>query len=237
MLINRYLLRYPLRKEEGGEEAGGAGGGEGGAGSDDKDDDKDQGKGKTVAWQDHQRALADLHKNKDEAKKLREELKKRDEQKLKETNDWKSLAEKYQGERDEAKTESERTSSAFKNTLRAQKVQALAEKAGLRTEARDDLDLLDLDGVEVDVTESGRYLIKGADSFVESLKKSKPHWFKAATAPKFNSGGGKSGASDDDGPIDAQKVASIERKFGRNSAEFKKAHGDWVKSLSGAKKK
>lgn len=235
MLINRYSLRYPLRKEEGeGEGAGGAGGGEGGAGA--EDDDKGQGKGKTVSWQDHQRALADLHKNKDEARKLREEIKLRDEQKLKETNDWKTLAEKYQGERDEAAKASESSSKAFKNTLRAQKVAALADKAGLRAEARDDLDLLDLDGVEVDVTESGRYLVKGADSFVEGLKKNKPHWFKATTPPKFNGGGGKGGDTEGDGEMTPQKVAAIEKKYGRGSAEFKKAHGDWVKSLSSPKK-
>jgi hypothetical protein len=209
---------------EGGNGGAGNAGGEGGS----KEGGEGQGaKPDHVSRSDHDRAVRDMLKYKDEAKKARDDLKKIEEERLKQANDWKTLAENAGKERDqerEARTQSE---SLFKNTLKSSRIAELAVKAGLRPEARDDLDHLELEGVVVESTDTGRYLIRGAEAAVENLKKLKPHWFTTPKAPTVNSGGGRPAGSD--GDFTSKDVWEAEKKYGTNSKQHQEAWSKWEK--------
>jgi hypothetical protein len=168
----------------------------------------------------------DLGKLKDENRTLKQQLKERDEAKAKEENRWKDLYETTSKERDETSEKLSRTESTFKTTLKVNKIEQLALKAGLREDALDDLELMDFPEVEVEETDSGRYLVSGADKAIERLKKKKPHWFKDDKAPNFNSGGGRKATTD--GLITSDDVALAEKKYGPGSEKFKTIYKKWV---------
>lgn len=216
---------------------GGAGTEDGGADSEEKDkieaegtDKEPGGKGRRddSSKSDVQRALKDLHKEKTARKEAEDKLKKLEEDKLKETGRYKDLYETTAKERDEAREGGTRAESLFKTSLRSQRVEALAEKLGIREEARDDLDHLDLSEIEVEATENGRYIVRGADKFVENLKKSKPHWFNDKKTPPFNPKGG--GGVPNTGPVTADDVVKAEIKYGRNDPRFRDVYARWAKT-------
>lgn len=89
--------------------------------------------------------------------------------------------------------ESEKKIAGFWDSFYAEKkkdaVRASALRAGLRKEAENDLDLVDMDGVEVEKTDQGRVIVHHADDVVENLKQTRPHWFSSKETPRVNTGG------------------------------------------------
>lgn len=218
------------------ESGSGASGDEGG---DDGDDDEE------ISPEAFRRMKADLKKTKSKLREVSQKEKDRESASLKEKGQWKEAAERAERERDEEKSAREESESRFRNSLRSSRVVELALKAGLRPEARDDLDLLDLDEVEVESTDSGRYIVRGADRFVENLKKRKPYLFKTGDgkgAPTFNGGGGKGGSSGggagtggegDSGEAPTwQQVWAAEKKYGKKDQRFIDLYNKAVKARS-----
>lgn len=161
-----------------------------------ENNDGGAGDASTVAKADHERALADLHKFKAEAKKnaealqkLQNDLKNLKEQGLKSTSDYKTYAEALEQERDQLKTEKENLKSSIANTFKQIEVREAAKKLGLQERALPDLDLLKLDEVEVEFTTGGRVIVNGAAQAAEMLKKTRPHWFTSGQAANINTGG------------------------------------------------
>lgn len=208
----------------------GDGGNDSGDDSDEGDDADEEEQAGDAAYR---RLKADLKKERDKRKALEADARKRADDAKREEGKFRELAEERERERDEANEKLSKTEQTFRNTLRAQRVLALAEKAGLRDTARDDLDLLDLDDIEVEETDSGRYIVRGADKFVEKLKKNKPHWFQEQKKTTFNSGGGKGsggkGGEEDAGEVTAAKLWETEKKYGRKSSQFKSAWDAYMK--------
>lgn len=232
------IKRFPLREAEG--KSGGAGDSKGsasGEGTDDKGesqtgDDKGQ-RSESVSREAYDRAVSESKKAKARAKELEDEKRSREDASLKEQGKWKEAAERAEKERDDERQRADGSSKLFKNTLISSRILELATAAGLKKEARDDLDLLDLDEVEVDETSSGRYIVRGADKLVEKLKKSKPHWFGDPKPPTFNSGGGKGGGKESTedailGDNPAQTIWELEKKYGRKDPRFVKAWNAWM---------
>ncbi len=85
---------------------------------------------------------------------------------------------------------------------------------------------MDFPEVEVEETDSGRFLVSGADKAIERLKKKKPHWFKDAKAPNFNGGGGRKPTVE--GALTADDVAKAERLYGPQSEKFKATYNKWA---------
>ena len=145
---------------------------------------------KHVPLENHKRALDDMHKFKTRAGELEAKLNAVEEERLKETQNYKSLAEKYKAELEADRKEL----GTLKGTIsRSQKYNALERVAleqGLRTEALDDLEAVNLEDIELEVTSNNRYMVHGTKEFVERLKEKKPHWFKKDKPPGVNSGGG-----------------------------------------------
>lgn len=185
----------------------------GGAGTPDvggADDSKDQNKkpdpkpSKTVAREDHDRALKDLHKFKREAEDTKAALAKIEEERLREKEDWKGLAEREKLKAEKLEADNKKLTDVFLRTQKYSAVKTAAVEAGLLPEALDDLELLELNGVAVETTNTGRYSVQGAKEFVEELKGKKSHWFGHKKPVDINggTGGGAPGPTKKITPID-----------------------------------
>jgi hypothetical protein len=158
-------------------------------GSAEGENNQAQPKTKQVRYEDHKRAIDDMIKFKARAQELEAKIQDFETKKLQESNDWKTLAEREKGLREEAQRKLEKHSSFYQSTQKHSAVLGHALKAGLKAEAEGDLELLSMDGVEVEVTSTGRFNVIGADTFVEELKRKKPHWFNTQKDLKVNTGG------------------------------------------------
>lgn len=145
---------------------------------------------KTVSWEDHQRAMNDLHKFKGRAQELEQKLTDAEKKSLEKSGEYKTLWEQSQ---EDLKAEREKSANVLKaamHTHRFGEVKAEAIRQGLRPEAVSDLESISWDGVPVEMTDKGRFIANGVKERVEKLKGERPHWFTVAQAPRINGGGG-----------------------------------------------
>lgn len=178
---------------------------------------------KTVSWENHQRAIDDMHKYKRTSKekdeviaKLQQQIGNTEDEKLRENEQWKQLAEKREAEALAAKEEAERSRKAFIESQKFGAVKNAAAAAGMIDLG--DLEMLDLGDVETELTSNGRIIINGHDKFIERLKETRPHWFRKKQAPTINGGGGSGDSvASPSGPLTPQDVVKAERdaKMGR----------------------
>lgn len=159
--------------------------------------------------------------------KLEAELKEIRDGKLKEQNDFKTLFEQEQANHKETQT---RLTKLKENVQYNEKHKAVAKalrERGLKAEAETLLDKESLDGVRIETTSEGRFLVHGADTFADSFKKKFAFAFEEKKNPNVNGGGNGGGGGDggggDDEPIDGAKLFKIEKEKGRNSPEYKAA--------------
>ena len=186
---------------------------------------------KTVSWEDHQRALADLHKFKAKARELESSQEEAEKKRLVENEQWKQLAEINEKKFLEAEEKRKRQNDTILNHTKYETLKRVAVSNGIRKEALEDLDLLSLESIEVEATTSGRFNVHGAEDYVTRLKKLKPHWFNDSTAPRVNSGGG--GAPPQAKKHTPESLMMIERKHGYRSAEYKKAFQEYTQQQKG----
>lgn len=164
---------------------------------------------KMVRFEDHKRALDDLHKFKRLAQDTEKQKNDLEAKILAEKEDFKTLYERTKNELDETNGKLKKRDEAFIYDKKYNAVQAAALQAGLRNPK--DLELLDLDPVRVEFTSEGRTLVQEVEPFVEQLKKERPYWFKSADAAKVNSGGSVNSAKDK--PLTPQDLLALERQY------------------------
>lgn len=145
-----------------------------------------------VKLSDHKRALEDMQKFKREALEAKTRIEEMQTQKLREQGEWKTLAEREKELRQAAEQKASKLNDALYQSKKFDEVYKEATKAGLRPEAFSDIELVALDGIEVELTSTGRMLVHGAESFVQELKRKRPHWFSNSMPPKVNPGGNSS---------------------------------------------
>lgn len=175
--------------------------------------DENKGTPKTVSWENHQRALSDLHKFKKQVDDLGTKLGDMESQSLKEKQDFKSLYERETEKRKAAEEEVKKVKGWAVSTHRFAEIKSEAMKAGLLPNALSDLELIPQDNVEVEVTSTGRFLVNGAKDFVENIKKDRPHWFQNPKAPNVNSGGGGAAVPSGGSELSAHDVYQAERSW------------------------
>ena len=126
------------------------------------------------------------HKFKTKFKEADGQLATARETKLKENAQHQELADLYKKERDEARVDADSTKKAFIDGKRYGAVKDACLKAGLKPEALQDLELLDLSEVEIETTSAGKVNVLRAEAFAENLKRLRPHWHGAGQAPTVN---------------------------------------------------
>lgn len=195
---------------------GGAGDEDAGSAPKDKSKNPDEPEKKAdgaVSRKAYQQVADDMHRFKREAEDARQKLVALEEQKLAEEKNWKELYERERKARAEAEDREKKKDGFYEHTQKFSEVSKVALAQGLRQEAVDDLDAIDYgEAIKVEVTSNGRYIVHGADEFVETLKNKKPHWFKNTKAPHVNSGGGGA-APKSDGELTAADVVAAERQW------------------------
>lgn len=169
---------------------------------------------KTVSWENHRRAIDDMHKHKKRSAELEQQLGDIESKRLKEKEDFKGLYEREKTRAEKAESGLQEFSTTIVNTQRLSEIKSVALQSGLRKEAIADLDLLDMTSVQVEATSNNRFLVHGATEYVERLKNQKPHWFAKDKPPNINSGGGGVPPTDD-GVITPMDLNTAERKAKR----------------------
>lgn len=124
-----------------------------------------------------------------ELETLRKQAKEAEDQKLQEKNEFKTLYERTKSENEDLQKQFKSLKGSLVITEKMNAVKSAARKAGIMDTAESDLELLDLDGVEIESTSLGRINVLGAEEYVAELKRKRPHWFGSKSAPKVNSGG------------------------------------------------
>lgn len=166
-----------------------------------------------------ERAMKDLHKFKSTAREYEQKLKEREENELKTSQRWEDYAKIKEQEALSAKEQLDSFRSQFQKEKLYDAVKQEALSKGIRREALEDLSLLELEGVMLEETNTGRNQVIGHSSFVDKLKTTRPHWFQSQTArvntdlPHYEQGGEVS-LSD---VMAAQKEA---QKSGNNAKYF-----------------
>jgi len=190
-----------------------------------------------------ERALKDVHRYKSATKQLeaernelRNQLKAQEEKKLEEREEYKALAELRAKELKDEREEKTKLKQTIWQNERYKAVQVEALKAGLRPEAEEDLNLLSLDPVVVELTTEGRVLVNGAKDFVDDLKKTRAHWFKAPGLPAVNTG--KSSFSTQQSTYSAADVGKLENLYRKkptpeNKEAYQKALAKFVQTKTG----
>jgi hypothetical protein len=131
-------------------------------------------------------ALSDMHRFKDENKKLKDQLESNERERLKSLNDYKTLAEMNESKYKEADT---RANKLLQATVYDRKIHAVIgamRSKGLKKEAELDVENLDLSEVQFETTSTGRINILNADEFADRQKTIRPHWF-GSSAQRVNS--------------------------------------------------
>lgn len=183
-------------------------------------------KEETVTKAEFDKVMAELHKHKKSAATLREEKEAEKLKTMKEQNQWKEIAEAKEREAAEHKTQAEKIQNSFLGERKFNALKDAASKLGLRPEAVSDLEMLDLDPITIETTNTGKINVLGADKFAERLKTLKPHWFGAKTVSGVN--GATSQVLDSNAPITAKDIIAAEMA-GRKSGDMSAYHATFKK--------
>lgn len=165
----------------------------------------------------YERAKNDMHKYKREAsefknrfEQLQSELNELKEKGLENKQEYKTLWEREKQSREEIESKYSQFKSNVITDKKRDAVEKFAIKAGLRDTS--DLDGFDFDGVELETTSTGKINVIGADSWVETLKSQKPHWFKDSTPADVNNSFGGNRAPDKPKELSARELLDLQKK-------------------------
>lgn len=188
-----------------------------------------------VAWADHERALNDMHRFKTEARaaaaKLAElsstveDLKKKA---LTESQDFKTLYETEREKRQAAETAKGELQGAVVMQERHRAAYPALKKAGLRDDAENLLDHLDLSDIEVEATTGGRFVTSGVESFVEKVAKKYPYAFAKTPPPNVNGSSGSGLPAGQKWNPDKLFVLERDCKKKGDMAPYYAAHKEWI---------
>ena len=189
---------------------------------------------KTVKFEDHKRVIDDMLKHKsvmlDVTQKyndLQAKWEAAEDEKLHAEGDKDKYIASLKTKLSETEGKHKAFVDGFYRSQKYNEVRSAALKMGLRSEAEDDLSLLDLSDVTVEKTDQGRVIVHNAAEKAEWLKSNKPHWFKEAKAANINSGGaGNSGVVPSE--LTDSYMMELERK---DFAKYKSLWPEYVKQV------
>lgn len=245
-MLFRHLMKCAPEGDEG---SGGGGGGasntNGGAGGGQSGDSGNKGGegggaggSASISKEDHERALADLHKFKADAKKqadqvqtLQDQINQLQKSGLRAKEDYKTLSEQQATEIEGLKKSNETLKNGISKTFRNMQVKSEAKSMGIREDAMKDLDLLDFSATVPVVFESdGTIKVEGAKEAAETLKKTRSHWFTTGKVDNINTGGKGGG---EPGELTHAYMNELERK---DPAKYKQLYPKYVKQIAAKRK-
>lgn len=158
---------------------------------------QDQSKEKLVPWEDHQRAVRDMLRFKDQSKTLATQLAevnaKLDQiqtERATQDKNFEALYSQEKSKREELETQKTKLLGSVVQSERYRAVFPALKKAGLRDDAENLLDHWSMDSIEVESTSSGRFSVSGVESFVEQMKKDYAYAFQKPKDPNVNGSSG-----------------------------------------------
>lgn len=241
-MFERIYLRLAPEGDNGGAGSGGAQGDAGGAGGGQNGGDGKGGEGsggagdgdKPISKADHDRAIADMHKFKTEAKKNADALaamqKQIEDMKatgLKSKEQYKEYSEQLETKVKELEQKNTTLTEGIAKTFKSMAVKAAAKDIGITEQGAKDLDLLALDQVNVEFTTDGRVIVSGEKEAAEFVKKTRPGWFTTGTAANINTGG--KGGSGTPETLTAQYMNELESK---DPKKYRELMPKYVKQVS-----
>lgn len=209
----------------------------GGMGGEQSDQDL-TGQSKSVSWDDHQRALADLHRFKGQSKALSAQLAniQSEFESLKgevatKNKDFENLYASEKSKREAIESEKTKLLNNVLNSERHRAAYPALKKAGLRDDAENLLDIVPLDLIDVEATSSGRFTCSGIDDFVEDVKKKFPYAFQRPAAPVVNGASGTGSAGAGSGAWTPAKLVALENECRKKKdmEPYRKAVEEWRK--------
>lgn len=242
-----YFLKMAPEGDNGSGGGGGATNTDGGAGSGQSGGSGNDGGGsggagdppKTVSKEDHDRALADLHRFKTEAKKnaetaqsLQDQINQLKKTGMRDKEDYKALSETQATEIDALKKRNETLTTGIAKTFRNMQVRAEAKGMGIREDALRDLDLLDFSSkVNVKFEDDGTIQVEGAKEAAEELKKTRTHWFQTGKVDNINTGG--KGGGNEPAELTSAYMNSLEKT---DPKKYRELYPKYVKQIAAKRK-
>lgn len=136
---------------------------------------------KMIPEHEFKKTLDQLHEHKKLLRQYEQDKKANEEKQLEEKQEWQKLAEARAKELNDIKLKHDEQKKTIVRNTKYEALKTQAQKAGIRNEALDDLDLLDYDEkLQIEFTNTGRHSVIGVESYIEEIKSKKPHWFGGA---------------------------------------------------------
>lgn len=131
----------------------------------------------SVPYKEFKSVKDDMHRFKEENRKLAEELKSLRDKDMRDKEQWKEFGSAKEQEANEWKSKYDALSKSIMERAKLTAVKEQAMKLGLVESAYEDLELLEMRDVVVETTSTGKVNVIGAKSAAERIKSLKPHWF------------------------------------------------------------
>ncbi len=129
----------------------------------------------------------ELEKTRKAADDLARQLEELRTSQMKEKSNFKDLYELEVSKRQDAEIKLKNLSTSFVDNLMRKEIEAEALSNGIRPEALMDLDLVDKSMIETETTSTGKINFLNVREFIQTLKTTRPFWFKNGDPPKINS--------------------------------------------------
>lgn len=241
-----YMLKMAPEGDNGSGGGGGASNTDGGAGGGQSGDSGNKGGegggaggSQSISKEDHDRALADLHRFKADAKKnaeqaqlLQDQINQLKKQGMRTAEDFKSLSETQAKELEEKDKTIATLKNGISKTFRSMQVKQEAKALGIKESAMRDLDLLDFsDQVQVVFGDDGTVSVDGAKQAAENLKKTRDHWFQTGKVDNINTGG--KGGGNEPAELTSAYMNSLEKT---DPKKYKELYPKYVKQIAAKKK-
>lgn len=188
-----------------------------------------------VNWDDHQRAVKDMLKFKDQSKaeaarvlELQAKLEELNTKVSAQNKDFETLYASEKAKRQAIEDEKNKLLGNVLNSERYRAAYPALKKAGLRDDADNLVEVMGLDSIEVEATSTGRFVCSEVDRFVETAKAKFPYAFQKPGAPVVNGSSGNGTFNQGEKWTPAKLVAlESECKKKGDMAPFKAAFESW----------
>lgn len=125
--------------------------------------------------------MARIKAAEEKAAKYEADMKAKEQERLRQNNEWQKIAEMKEKEADEVKGKYQKVVTGYAQREKYNALTNAALSAGLKKESVSDIRLLDFPEMKIETNEEGDISISGVEKALQRLKASRPHWFNSST--------------------------------------------------------